>query len=602
MASIVNKVTGQKEEQDPNQQPISGAGSSALGANPSAPTQKQMSPGRFTNIQQYLGANTGAGQKLAGQIGQGVEKSRKDVEKSLEATSSVRDQIQAEKDRIAQASGFAQQVGQDPTQLVPMSRTQWEQSSRNPNRLTAQPVDPNSPGRYDTLDSAGFTSKGTGNLSIPQTYEDYLAQTQPTFNAFTQLRTGQTAAGNIQQAGQQALDTAQGKLATLQEQSRLAGTEPGRFQLLQQNLGRPSYTKGQQRLDQLLVQTSGGGVLDALQKQAALKAQQATGAIAGTEKDLGQGVQDITTGGKAAQEQLMKALGALGAQKDDPNTPDIDESKGAGAFGSLQDALRTRQQQFINEQKNVLTDINKGLADTTAQKAYADLQQQKQYLDGGKWVQDRFNQEKAAHGELSDLLIMNQFVNPALAAYKKELDYKIANTPDPGINLYQDQFTQAALDKLGLKAGQNLYDINLADAIRASFSPDMVTEQSVATDQDLAKYQALAKLAGTDLSYLNRNQLNTAPGVEINKSNFDQAFAAGKNRYNDFLKTVTGLVPQFSDPQIQAAYQKQYGDKAYEEMAKRYVSGAGSLYNMNQDWLNKYKQLTGRTVKLRGES
>lgn len=484
MAVLLNKTTGKDEKEQPA--PQSGGASAALAAPPGPGGQPAAQPkaSGFTNIQKYIAANKGAGEKLAGRIGQDVERSEGEVNKAVQDTGTFGNQIQAEKDRIAQASGFAQQLGQDPTQLT-----------ADPNKL----------------------------------------------NAFTQLRTGQTAAGNIQQGGQAAFDTAQNKLNTLNQQAQLVGTEPGRFQMLQQALGRPTYNKGQQRLDQLLVQSGGGGVLGNLQKQATNAAQQATGTLGTAQQGFQTGLGEVGTQAEAAKQQLLGALGGL----DDPNTPDVDESK--GAFGGLQQGLRTKQQEFINQNQTLKDAIQSGLG-----------------------------------GENS---------------------------------LYKDQFSSDALRSLGLTQGQSLYDLNLAELVQPKFERGMVTEQSVATPEQLARYNALASLSGSNPSYLNSQQVGTAQGLQVDPTQLQEALGRAQTRAADEFKQIqqspwanqqTGagwspdIFSQGKDAMGTAeaikALENQYGANLYGGRTPE----LNAYHKQLVDWANKHLNQANRRVQTRG--
>jgi hypothetical protein len=279
-------VTGQPEDKDKQPQEgaisVSGAPSAAVGgglgqpSGPSAPaTRKASGSGRFTNIQSYLQANQGSGEKIAGQIGQKVGQQTQKLGEAVQTAQGVNPQLEAERQRIAQASGFAQQVQEDPTKLL--DKTQQ----------------------------------------------------------FRQLATGQTGLQPIQQQAQQAFDVAQGQLGQVQQLSNLTGSEGGRFELLRQAMGRPSYTRGQQRLDQLLIQSSGGDILGQLQKDTAAKARAGEQLLGSTRGDIENQLADLGTQAQEAQKLLTGTLGTW----DDPTTP---ENEATGALGGLQTDLTTR--------------------------------------------------------------------------------------------------------------------------------------------------------------------------------------------------------------------------------------------------------------------
>ncbi len=174
---------------------------------PMQPQQKKpASSGQFTNVSQYLQANKGAGQQIAGAV---TNRIGTDVEKAKAETSdvaNVRQAVEAEKNRISAAAdattGLKTQLQADPTKLT-----------------------------------ADATSKQN----------------------FINLRKGinqfDTQAGQAQTEGTQAA-------AALQNAAQRVGnlnTETGRSALLGQTFANPTYSQGQKKLDQLLFQVGGAG-------------------------------------------------------------------------------------------------------------------------------------------------------------------------------------------------------------------------------------------------------------------------------------------------------------------------------------------------------
>lgn len=278
-------VTGQPEDKD--QQPqegainVSGAPSAAIGGGvgqptgPSAPaTRKASGSGRFTNIQRYLQANVGGGERLAGQIGQKVGQQTEKLGEAVKTAQGINPQLEAERQRIAEASGLKTQLESDPTKVD--------------------------------------------------------------VNKFRQIYTGQTGLAPIKQQAQQSFDVAQSELGRVQQLANLTGSEGGRFELLRQAMGRPGYTRGQQRLDQLLIQGSGGDVLGQLQKQTAERARSGEQLLGSTRGDIETQLSSLGTQAQEAQNLLSGALGTW----DDPTTTEVNEA--TGALGGLQTDLTTR--------------------------------------------------------------------------------------------------------------------------------------------------------------------------------------------------------------------------------------------------------------------
>lgn len=432
------------------------AGGTPQSAVAPASNTKPIGSGRFVNLQRYLGANAGGGSRIAGKIGEAVGKQSDQFGKALGATGAVQTQLQAEKDRIAGASGFKTQIEQDPTKLVAMNKDQWLASQAN------QPVNQN-PGIF----------QGEGNSAAlanqEAQYQQYLSGAGNPLAAVTQLRTGATALGDIAQQAQKRFGAAESQLGNVQGLANQTGSEAGRFDLLKQTLGRPNYSRGQQSLDQLLLQAEGGDVLGKLQKdtaQAARLGGQQLGAAQGA-YTTGRG--DVATKAQEAQKLITGALGTVGTV-DNPATPDVDESKGGGALGSLQESLRGRAGEFRSAQQRLKESLESGVGSDTF-----------------------------------DRSMLNQ--------------------------LSGNSMTQGLT---GLEQGQRLYDINLADYLKPNYSDKNVTEQNIANEQDLARYQALAKLSGTDASYLTPDQLGKAAGLTVSDSSRADLQAALQARQAQF--------------------------------------------------------------------
>lgn len=90
----------------------------AGGVQPVSQVQAPRSTGRFTNIQSYLQANQGGGQALGQKVASNIQKQAGQAQGQVSAAASnVANQIQSEKNRLAQASQVQQQIKDDPTQV-----------------------------------------------------------------------------------------------------------------------------------------------------------------------------------------------------------------------------------------------------------------------------------------------------------------------------------------------------------------------------------------------------------------------------------------------------------------------------------------------------
>ncbi len=196
------KDLNQKDEQKATVTPVNPFSGQATGAAQTAPTA-----GRFTNVSSFLKANEGAGQRIASNVQKNIQK---DINKaSTDQASQIRDAVQGESTRLAKAQDFNRQVQEDPTKIA--------QDSNN-------------------LDQ--FRRLYT-NQNISEAQRSQAEQAAQKSNA--------------------AIQQASGKVSAL-------GSEQGRFNLLDQSMGRPTYSQGQRRLDQLLFQVGGAQQLQQAQK------------------------------------------------------------------------------------------------------------------------------------------------------------------------------------------------------------------------------------------------------------------------------------------------------------------------------------------------
>src|SRR5690606_38327021 len=221
----------EEDEKDQGAQPqpsgvLSATGGPTSVASQTAPQTQQQQPkgsGRFTNLQQYLQANQGAGQELGGRIGQKIQKDISEQgQKAQDYYSQVREGVQ-QGQQVAQAgSGYLQQL---------------QNIGQNIQAATSTPEQ----GQYGQQHQFGI--------------EEFVQQ--PGFNQFQDIQAGRAINENLLRQQQQNLGQAsQGYLGTAQDYLGSLGTESGRFNLLKQTFGgniNPQYTTGQQRLDQMLL-------------------------------------------------------------------------------------------------------------------------------------------------------------------------------------------------------------------------------------------------------------------------------------------------------------------------------------------------------------
>jgi hypothetical protein len=243
----------------------------------SGPVQKASSSGRFQNLNRFLDANKGA--QFASQVGQNIAtqgtQARQATEQAKAQTAeAVRGQIEQKQQTLGQARGALEQLrGGQPQQ---------EQAQQTP---------------FDTGQAESALRAGLDiNYQGPQDVD----------NA-AQLR---------QQATQ------------VSERAGMTGTEQGRFQLLRDMFGQPSYSQGQQRLDQMILGQGGQGEL--------AKARESVRDLPGFTT---QAIDEARAG-------IQDARGAFGTAREEL-LGDIRESE-TGLTGDLE-ALRENRQREIDE-------------------------------------------------------------------------------------------------------------------------------------------------------------------------------------------------------------------------------------------------------------
>jgi hypothetical protein len=297
MATILNPFKPQDEENQegpPGQnsgapQQLGGVSSAVItpgssgGAPASSGAAKPSSSGRYTNIQQYIKANQDyrADQGgLAGQVGGNIVKSGDEAQTNINA---ARDAFQNQATTAAQSFGATQAQKDASGNYVAGNGNQdvVNQAVTNPLALQAQSGDINDwyngleeykrsaydylndqKNPMDAVDRAnqvakfktdnGFTGQAT------DAYKKFVAARDASYSGPKTLA-DMTGAYNSGALGNQAAGVA--------DQANMTNSEAGRFSLLQNMFRAPSYSKGQQSLDNLLLQNT-PGAQKALQQQA----------------------------------------------------------------------------------------------------------------------------------------------------------------------------------------------------------------------------------------------------------------------------------------------------------------------------------------------
>lgn len=270
MAVVLNNQQDNENQNNQQQQQVATGGSEAPtpsgGAAPpsnSAPgsgvpsgSQPQGS-GRYNNLQKYIQANQGAGQRLTSGIGQQIGRTfdvnKKEAQNQAQA---IGQNIQQGKDTLARGTGYSEQ------------------------------------------------------LQGPDFNAQQFAGNQNQLQDFTKFRFGQNVDENALGQQKQNLDVAnQSAMQNIQNRVGQVGDEQGRFGLLKEAFGgrglntKPQYGAGQQRLDQLFLQAGGGNNVNALQNIVQGKIGEAQG-LQTQAGQLGQNIQGLTADEAALQNKL----------------------------------------------------------------------------------------------------------------------------------------------------------------------------------------------------------------------------------------------------------------------------------------------------------
>lgn len=439
MASVVNQDNEEEKTNTANapqtasfNQPMAVGGASPAGViSGSGSGGRTPGSGSFTNLQSYLEANKDF-KNDSGTLGQGIQKN-----------------LETEADKTRQGIQSAQNK-------VDSSIKPDEQVFNNGNSL---------------LQNA---------LSDPTKF----VQDQGNLQNFTKLRTGQFGFDPLQ--AQQDIASVGTGVNDFQNLANQAQTETGRFGLLQRAYGNPTYGRGQQRLDQLLLQAS---------------PEQGSN-LASTATQLGS---DVANQSKQYLNDDTSRLNALLANKDQyvnsVNSALGDEAAGTGALGQFDSGIDAR---VSSEQAH---------RDQLYQQAQ-DFLKQYHSTDNTGAGQQKGNYEDPGpdFSEAQKLLgLTNNSLLPVSGLY---------HDGDPTKPYYNDADIQDLLNQSLTKG-------------------DAVNRQNISTQDDLAKYNALNQLAGKQGTLYQNGvqQLNDPLAFKqdvfnnANQKAFDSEMAAFKAKY-----------------------------------------------------------------------
>lgn len=390
----------EENQQQPGEKPQMTGGGLSFGGAAGAPMVKDSSPkgvnkqgSGFVGLDQYMAANKGNkfGSQFTGKV----------------------------TDTIGQAETDLNQSAQDFTNASNQGTTKWDDVGNRYKRI---------------INNAGDNTTAR-EKSVAKQFQNVSYQGPESFSGTAYA---DKAMGGVQKASQQA---------------RALQSEGGRFALLDQYFGRPTYSMGQKTLDNMLVRNSG----------AAAKA-----------KGIGQQAQ------------------ALGQQA----------KQTAQGLESLVNTNRAATQNTAQQAK--------GYADKALANFGTDLQ--------GRY--DQFNADNKAYNDRIARVVKGLRSGTTPSSYLSGKDLKNVDSI------------------LGLSPNQSLYGIkDLSKYLQSAPAQQL---SNFASDQDYARYLALADLAGEDpalLSAENRDQAGTANGYVTGKKDIlARDIAARKTEYENKMK------------------------------------------------------------------
>lgn len=396
----------QQNNQDPNNpqtQTLAGSGgapsnasnSGRVAAFSSGQQAGSTGSGRYTNLQKYIGANQGASDRLYqginNRIGQTSDPKKKEAETQASA---VREGIQQGAQTLERGQGY-----------------------------------------YNQMQDQNFNAK------------DFAAD-QNRLNDYSQFRTGtavdqnalQTQNTNAQAANMQAQDAYNQRLNQV-------GTEAGRFDLLKETFGgrnayRPTYSAGQQRLDQLFLQAGAGNKVGQIQN------------------DLRGNVNALNQNLSGLQGQVTQQIGDLGTQQ-------------SALSGNIQNKANQLETGYIGDIQGQVAGVN--TARDAERKKYNDFVQQ--ILDTGRGREtsnqldgNLFNEAQLRAGEQT----YNFLKNPTLTSQqfqnidtRNAADYRdIANQGN--VDYYDSLSKLAGINNSKLNAVGQLIDPTTGGLNRAA--------------------------------------------------------------------------------------------------------------------------------------
>ena len=238
-SNLVQGVSGQATQQVQGGQSNTATGqkSSGMGA-------------RLSNLKKYIQANQGSG--MAQGIQKGIEDIRTGVQKDIgQSQEKLQTNVAGEKQRLSKGEQLIKASTEGGGGVFEKGRSEAYTQDISPNLQNKQvSIQPISENNVDTQLGTGTTGPVVQSVTQPQyDFNQYGQSAADRLSAFNKYRTGEAQQFDIE--NQAKLET---QAKELQKRADLSQSEAGRYQLLRETFGRPSYTTGQQRLDQLILQ------------------------------------------------------------------------------------------------------------------------------------------------------------------------------------------------------------------------------------------------------------------------------------------------------------------------------------------------------------
>lgn len=483
-SNLVQGQAAQQTQQVTGGQMSGGQKSSGMGA-------------RLSNLKKYIEANRGSG--MAQGIQKGIEDIRTGVQKGIgESEQKLQTGVAGEKARLSKGEQLIKASNEGGGGVFEKGRSEAYTQDITPAQPQAQVAATGTEGiQPQPVQQPQFQEFG-------QTAADRLA-------AFSKYRTGEAQQFDIENQAQ--LET---QAKELQKRANLAQSEAGRYQLLRETFGRPAYTTGQQRLDQLLLQA----------------APEESGTLQKMTQTIAQPV----------QEQMKKLQDLRSAENL------AIKSQAQGLAGQIGTGLGTERQAFES-------DIQKRIADEQA-RAATQYEQARQILSAGGDVNadvlraagvsdqakiDEFlkyyqqgqgqtlGQKVQSGGSLGDQDL--QMLHSAVAPTTNFEDFKKAYTENT--NNFRGTVQEAIKNASGgfLDYRSQGPAVGVSQFLSA-YDPNRITAATVSNAQDLARYQALQQLAAEQGGLLQSGMQFGEGAGRIGQFDIGGALAALREYYN----------------------------------------------------------------------